>query len=405
MTAGLGTVRVVGTGLLGTSIGLGLRTAGIRVLLDDASPTALALAADLGAGEPAATPAAGAVGLVIVATPPDVTSEVISAELRRHPTATVTDVASVKSRVMAELRARSVDLTRYVGGHPMAGRERSGSIGARGDLFIGRPWIICPFPESDPGRVETVRWLAYILGAHSLLMAAQEHDDAVALVSHMPQVMASLVAARLSHAPEQALSVAGQGLADVTRLAGSDPALWSQIFSANAAPLVEVLEPLRRDLDNVIAALRSLATEGAPVPAQAQPPGADRDDTAVRDDPDGSANTGNGGRQKERGGPSQGARVAVARLVSDGNTGRGRLPGKHGGAKAVYASIAVLVPDSPGALGDMLTDIGKAGINVEELLLEHSPGRACGLLEVSVVPGARDRLEDVLTTHGWRIVA
>jgi len=359
----LGTVRVVGTGLLGASIGLGLRACGVTVLLTDASPSALALASDLGAGEP--DPGGTRVDLVVVATPPDVTARVVAAELAAHPTAAVTDVASVKAGVLDALTAAGADLPRYVGGHPMAGRERSGAVAARGDLFIGRPWVLSPAAATTPGAVDAARRLALALGAAPVVMPAAEHDEAVALVSHVPQLAASLVAARLRQAPESAVALAGQGLRDVTRIAGSDPALWAQILAANAGPVAAVLHELRADLDALLAALEALA----------------------------------------QGPPATGARAVVARAVADGNLGRERIPGKHGGVPTRYAVVTVVVPDEPGSLGRVFADIATAGVNVEELALEHAPGRAVGLLEVSVRPSARGHLEASLTSSGWHVVA
>jgi prephenate dehydrogenase len=359
------TVRVVGTGLLGTSIALGLSTGGVRVLLADHSPTALALARDLGAGE--IDPGGIEPDLVVIATPPDVTAQVVLAELARHRGATVTDVASVKAGVLDAVVAGGGDVSRYVGGHPMAGRERSGAVAARGDLFLGRPWVICATPKNDAARLDAVRGLAARLGATVVGLDAREHDEAVALVSHVPQVMASLVAGRLGEASEDAVAVAGQGLRDVTRIASSDPSLWAQILSANAAPVAAVLRLLRTDLDGVLAALEALAAE-------------------------------------EPGAPARGARADIARAVAAGNAGRDRLPGKHGARPTVYAVVTVAIPDEPGSLGRLFADIGEFGVNIEELALEHAPGRAVGLLELSVLPASRDHLERSLTGRGWRLV-
>ncbi len=362
----LGTVRVVGTGLLGASIGLGLSASGARVLLADVSPTALALARDLGAGAP--DDGRERVDLVVVATPPDVTAAVLLDEIKAHPDAVVTDVASVKAGVLEALRAAGADLRSYVGGHPMAGRERSGAVAARGDLFLGRPWVLSPVEDGAAAALATVRRLALALGAVPVVMPAGEHDEAVALVSHVPQVAASLVAARLRHAPDAAVALAGQGLRDVTRIAGSDPALWAQILAANAGPVAAVLGQLRDDLDRVLSALAALAGET---------PG----EGAV------------------------GARGAVARVVADGNLGRERIPGKHGGVPARYAVVTVVIPDEPGALGRVFADIAAAGTNVEELALEHAPGRAVGLLEISVVPAVQEHLAEALSASGWHVVA
>jgi prephenate dehydrogenase len=365
----LGTVRVVGTGLLGASVGLGLSASGTRVLLADSSPTALALARDLGAGVP--DPGTEPVDLVVVAAPPDVTAVVVAEELKAHPDAVVTDVASVKTGILTALGVCGADLRQYVGSHPMAGRERSGAVAARGDLFLGRPWVLSPAPDGDAAATSRVRRLALALGAVPVAMPAHEHDEAVALVSHLPQVAASLVAARLRHAPDAAVALAGQGLRDVTRIAASDPALWAQILAANAGPVAAVLSELRADLDQVLTALQAIAAEA---------PG-------------------------EHDAPAIGARGAVARAVADGNLGRERIPGKHGGVPARYAVVTVLIPDQPGALGHVFADIATAGTNVEEVALEHAPGRAVGLLEVSVLPAVREHLEEALTAAGWHVVA
>ena len=143
---------VVGAGLLGTSLGLALRQQGVEVELSDPSPTALALATDLGAGRAASPSVRSGIALVVVAAPPDVVADVVAAELAAAPTATVTDLASVKAGPLKALQDKGIDLSRYVGSHPMAGRERSGGVAARADLFAGRPWVVCPHPAS------VVRW-------------------------------------------------------------------------------------------------------------------------------------------------------------------------------------------------------------------------------------------------------
>jgi prephenate dehydrogenase len=367
----LGTVRIVGTGLLGTSVALKLRELGVRVLLSDPSPTALALARDVGAGEP--DPGGVPVELVVVGAPPDVTASVVAGELVRHPEATVTDVASVKAGIWTQLQAAGAETSRYVGGHPMAGRERSGPVAARADLFLGRPWVVCPQDGTDPARVETVRRLAAALGASAVLMAADDHDEAVALVSHLPQVAASLVAARLIKASDPAVGLAGQGLRDVTRVADSDPTLWAQILAANATPVARVLRQMRADLDGLIDALTAFEGSG----------------------------------QNGTIGPNDavGARAALARTIADGRLGRERIPGKHGEPVTRYAVVTTLLPDKPGQLALLFKDIGEAGVNVEEFGLEHAPGQKVGLAAVSVLPAAQLALEKALIERGWHVVA
>lgn len=362
-----GPVRVVGTGLLGTSVGLGLRAHGVDVLLHDPSRTALALARDVGAGRPA-TDADPEPALIVVAAPPDVTADVVRAELAAHPHAVVTDVASVKGYVLRELRESGADLTRYVGSHPMAGRERSGPAAAVPDLFLGRPWVIVDSGSSDPAAVLAVRSLANDLGGVPVTLDADAHDAAVAVVSHVPQVASSLVAARLRGAAPEALGLAGQGLRDVTRVAGSDPALWTSILAANAAAVRDVLTALRDDLDGVVQALDAAAVAAGP------------EDVAL------------------------GALARIAEAIADGNAGVALVPGKHGGAPRQWAVVTALVPDQPGELARLLTDVGAAGVNLEELQLEHAAGRPVGMASVSVDPARSAHLEAELTARGWRLV-
>lgn len=351
-----GTVRVVGAGLLGASVGHALRSKGIDVVLTDASPAQLRLAVDYGAGRLAAdddTPA-----LIVVAVPPDVTADVIQAELERFPEAVVTDVASVKLEPFRTLQARGVDLTRYIGSHPLAGRERGGAISARADLFVGRPWVVCRDEDTKAADLALVEALALDVGAMPLEMTPEEHDRSVALTSHVPQVVASLLAGRLADAEEGALRLAGQGVRDTTRIAASAPELWVQILGANAGPVVEILDALAGDLAEVASALREPSAPGA--------------------------------------------RRIVAETIRQGNDGVDRLPGKHGQNQR-FESLIVMVDDTAGQLGRLFGELGELGVNVEDLRLEHSPGAQFGLAEISVDPAALHGAITGLQERGWRI--
>lgn len=360
-----GPVLIVGAGLIGASIGLALTANGVPVRLRDSSPSALALARDVGAGEPEALDDDAPV-LVVVAAPPDVTAGLVGAALHAFPRATVTDVASVKASILEELVGLdSIDLSRYVGSHPMAGRERSGAAAADADLFVGRPWVLAPGPETTSESERAVRDLAVDLGASPVEMTAAEHDEAVALVSHLPQLLSSLVAARLVTAPERALGLAGQGLRDVTRVAASEPRLWASILVGNAAPVRRTLRGVRDDLDSL---LRSL-------------------DRAADDGP-----------------LALGSMAGIAGLISAGNDGVARIPGKHGGARKHYTEVTVLVPDRPGELGRLFTEIGEIGVNIEDFQMEHSPRQKVGMAIVSVLPGAAEGLVTELEERGWRVV-
>jgi len=357
-------VRIVGTGLIGTSLGMALSRKGFRLSLADTSPTAAALARDLGAGV-LASDVTDAPDLVVVAAPPDVVAAVVAQELRQWPDAVVTDAASVKGSLLTTLRDIGADLSRYVGSHPMAGRERSGGVAAQADLFEGRSWVVAPGPEASEGAIDMVRQIAVAAGSAVLVMTPEEHDAAVAAVSHVPQIAASLVASRLRDLSSVAIALSGQGIRDVTRIAASDPSMWTQILSGNAPAVRTVLESLAEDLDAVLVALRHLESQ-----------------------PDGGA---------------VGARAVLAKAVADGNAGQSRIPGKHGAAPTTYATVIVVIPDEPGALGRLLRDVGEAGVNMEDLHLEHGVGQPFGLVELSVLPAAAQPLIKALTALGWPV--
>ena len=359
-------VRVVGTGLIGASIGLALTRTGAVVSLEDPSTTACALARDLGAGVLAAE-VQHAPALVVVAAPPDAVAAVVVRELAAWPEAVVTDVASVKLAVLEQVTALGGDLRRYVGSHPMAGRERSGAIAAQADLFEGRSWVVASGPAAGEAAVAAVLDLAVAVGAAPIRMTPADHDAAVAAVSHVPQIAASLVAARLRELPDSAVALAGQGIRDVTRIAASDPMMWTQILAGNAPALRTVLEELAVDLDAVLQAVRAL-------------------DAGAR-----------------HGGDGQGARGVLARAVASGNAGHARIPGKHGSAPTAYATVTVLVPDEPGALGRLFQDVGEADVNLEDLHLEHGIGAPVGLAELAVLPAAAEPLTSALLQRGWRV--
>lgn len=373
---GLRHVRVVGTGLIGASVGLALRASGVEVTLADASPTAAALARDLGAGQvarPDEDAAATPPDVVVVAVPPDVAAAVVARELRDFPVAAVTDVASVKGRILRQVRDElrgdpggQGHLARYVGSHPMAGRERTGAVAAQPDLFEGRPWVVAPHEASAPAAVAAVAELGRLVGAAVVTMAAEEHDAAVAAVSHAPQIAASLVASRLLDLPLPAVALAGQGVRDVTRIAESDPALWTQILAGNAPAVADVLAGLRTELDAVIDALGRLAA-----------------------DPE----------------VAHGARAVLARAIADGQAGRARIPGKHGTSATMFGVVTVVVPDTPGQVARLLTDVGDAGVNLEDLHFEHAVGRPIGSVELMVVPAAVEPLRVALTDLGWTVHA
>lgn len=355
----LGTVKIVGAGLLGTSLALALGQEQGRTLLADRSASNLRLAIEYGAGE--AFSPGDQVDTVVVCVPPDFVAEVVSEQLVMHPAAVVTDVASVKGSVLAELSQLVDDqaLERYLGSHPMAGRERGGPGAARADLFFARPWVIATHPLASSGAAGRVSELARLVGAQLIHMPAADHDAAVALVSHLPQLVASLLAGRLADASADFLALAGQGLRDTTRIAASDADLWLQILSRNASALSPLVSALREDLELIERRLGEIGQSGA--------------------------------------------LADLHRALTSGNRGVGRIPGKHGGKYVNYTELTVMIDDRPGELARLLSFVGEIGVNLEDMSLEHSPGAQIGLVELQVLPEVAAKLTAALTEAGWRL--
>ncbi|MEL4505809.1 prephenate dehydrogenase [Luteococcus sp. H138] len=353
-TGELGPVVVVGAGLIGSSIGMALTRAGERVHLVDASNIHAVVAAGLGAGL-IEFPQTESIRLVVVATPPSAVVQEVLESLELSPAAVVTDVASVKGRVLADLTDSGADLSRYVGSHPMAGSQHAGPLTASADLFVDRTWVVCPRPENSPEHVQRVRDLATLCGARIVEMDATDHDEAVAQVSHLPQLMSTLTAQQLRGVDPTHLQLAGQGIRDVTRIAGSDPVMWRQILTANAGAVRLELERVRKGLDELF---------------------------EVLDEPE-----------------------ALEAFMARGRTAVKLLPGKHGAHPTDWEAVVVEIPDAPGALARLFVDIGEEGVNVEDLSIEHDDAREVGFLSVEVSPDHATRLRDAMRTKGWSLRA
>ena len=364
-------VAVVGTGLIGTSIALALREHGAAVWLTDRDPESARLAANLGAGEllpETGLPGTGAADVAVIAVPPEAVAATLAAAQRRGLAHWYTDVASVKQLPVAQARAAGCDMTSYVPGHPMAGREKHGPAAGRADLFLGRTWALCPGPDTAAAAVDAVTELVRACGAVPIRADPAAHDRWVALISHAPHVVAAAMAARLEPAPAQALDLAGQGLRDVTRIAAGDTALWIQILAANAAPVAEVLAEVAADLAEAARALIQTAeiqtSEGA----------------------DGT----------------EGSKV-MAGLLDRGQAGVSRIPGKHGGQAPDFAVIQVVIRDQPGELARLFHAAGTAGVNIEDVRIEHSPGLPAGVAELAVRPAEVPPLLVALEAGGWPV--
>ncbi len=350
-----GPVLVVGTGLIGTSIALALRRAGVDVVLEDSDASALQEAVYRGAGSILTDHVPT---LVVVAVPPDVAPRIMADVSSRFTGATITDTTSVKGHVLDEALLLGADPHRLVGGHPMAGREVSGPTGARADLLDDRLWVITPSGHEGEEHVARVRRLIDTCGGVVTVMDAAEHDTAVALVSHAPQVLASALASVLVDEPAERLGIAGQGMADTTRIAASNAAMWLQILRANAGPVAGVLQ---RVIDRLEAATQGLASGGAD------------------------------------------AMEPVERILEMGRVGQARLPGKHGSIATRDAVVPVMVEDKPGELARLFVAAGELEINLEDVRIEHVLGRPSGLVDLYVRSELQQALVDGLTGAGFDV--
>ncbi|MBV8528175.1 MAG: prephenate dehydrogenase [Candidatus Dormibacteraeota bacterium] len=362
-------VLIVGAGMIGTSVAMALAERGHRILLDDKDPVNLSAAVRVSGG---AAYAAEAVDLAVVAVPPSRTGPVLLDLLRSGAAAAVTDCASVKAEPLRVVTAGVCAWTdderpvaartvAYVGGHPLAGRERRGPRAARVDLFAGRPWVLTPHEGSSSDAVSAAEWAVRECRATPVFMTPAEHDRAVAVTSHLPQMLASALAGQLEHEDDHVLALAGQGLRDMTRIAGSDPELWSDIVTGNADAVAEVLDRVASRLLFVAGGLRDA--------------------------------------------PPEVAAEVVRALVESGRSGRQRMPGKHGESPRVYRAVPVVVPDERGQLARLLGDAAEANVNIEDIRVDHAPGLPVGLIELYVAPDAEETLSRALALRGWTLTS
>ncbi|MDF1489990.1 prephenate dehydrogenase [Tessaracoccus caeni] len=342
-------VLIVGAGLVGSSLGLALVRAGYDVVLWDTAASHALVAAELGAGR-VGDPGTH-VDIVVAATPPASIPGVVVQCLERFPKAVVTDVGSVKAQLVADVAQRTPHAARYVPSHPMAGSQFTGPMTASADLFVERTWVVTPVEGNAESDVAMITRMAEASGARVVVMAPDAHDEAVAQVSHVPHLMSILTASHLRAVPGENLRLAGQGIRDVTRIAGSDPGLWRQILTANSAAVRAELEEVAEDLQYLM---------------------------GVLDQPE-----------------------KLESFLGLGQAGAHALLVKHGRQPLDVWSVTVEIPDEPRALGRLFTDIGKAGFNVEDFDLTHDPVRNVGYLSITVESEMAERLRSHLVDKGW----
>jgi len=336
-TPAVASLAVVGTGLVGTSVALAARRAGVaRVAGWDADQATLREAAGAKAVDVPARSLADAVAgveLVVVAVPVgslvEATRDVLAAA---GPETTVTDVGSTKRSL-----AREIDDPRLVPGHPLAGGATGGPARAAADLFDGASWFLTPLPTSEPGRIELVERFVATLGARTIRLDADTHDRLLALTSHLPHALANLLMQRVAAAGDEALGYAGASLREMTRVAGANPAVWADIFVENGDLIADALSAHRDALGDVERALRD------------------------------------------------GDRSFFERWIAETAESRSRMLEYAYRTDAQRLNrIRIRIPDKPGHLARITQTLGAAGINIEDFELRHISPEYGGVVVVLV---------------------
>jgi prephenate dehydrogenase len=353
-------VALVGTGLIGGSIGFALRRAGVTVRGFDRDGEHASAALAAGAVDeltPDLASAVAAADLTVVAVPVGYVADVV-VEALDAGTGLVTDVGSVKAPVVAAVEAaRPEAAARYVGGHPMAGSEQEGLAGASADLFVGATWVLTPTSRTDPGVFAEVRSWVSGFGAEAIAVAPELHDGLVAVVSHVPQLAASTlmnVANRGNDEHSVLLRLAAGGFRDMTRIASSHPAIWPDICLANRDAIVDALDIYLGELVRV----RGIVADG------------DRD--------------------------------ALLVLLAEARAARRNLPTGLPVEESLV-ELRVPVPDREGVIAEVTTLAARFGINIADLEIAHSLEGRAGVLVMVVAERNLDAFENALHEHGYQV--
>jgi prephenate dehydrogenase len=351
-------IAIVGTGLIGTSIAMASARVGCDVSGWDADPRSLALAVERTSlrEAPSLEDAAADADIVVVCTPVPSIPELVGRALLAAPAAIVTDAGSIKDHIVHEVASLAGPAAgRFVGGHPMGGSERSGPEHASASVVDGIVWVLTPGDGAETEMVATLEvWIARI-GGRPVRMSPERHDRLVAFVSHLPQIASTalmgLAATEEADEPDILLLAAG-GFRDLTRLASSNPALWSQILLSNREAISEAIDLYSARL----ADLRAMVMEGR---------GADVEET-----------------------------------FDDAKQARLRLAAKPQ-VRAGVAVLQVQVPDRPGALAELTTVLAEHSVNIEDLQIVHSPEGGRGIVHLTVASTSADDALGVLASRSF----
>ncbi len=353
-------VAIVGTGLIGASVGLAARRAGAeRVTGWDPDPSHLEIAAERGAVEAAPDLASALDGasLAVVAAPVTVLPAQVRAVLDASaPSVTVTDVGSTKGGVCDA----AAGVGRFVGGHPICGSEARGPERATGEIFEGATWFLTPVAATDPDSYTMLHGFVSGLGAVPVAIAPEAHDRLVAVTSHLPHALANVLLNQAGggkidgHDP---LDAAGGSLRDMTRVAGANPRIWVDIFLENREALAASLAEHRRRIEQVEAAL------------------------------------------------AEGDAGFLARWIGEASTNRRRLLETAYGDAGALQRLRVHVPDRPGVIAGIAQALGAERINIAGFDLQHLSTERGGTLAILVAgEGEAERAASLLEAQGYGVV-
>jgi prephenate dehydrogenase len=354
-------IAIVGTGLIGASVGLAARRAGAEGVSGwDPDEAALRTAVDRGAVDAPARSleeALVAVDVAVVAAPVAQLGAQVSAVLEASADrTTVTDVGSTKVAACRAARGSA----RFIGGHPVCGSEARGPEHATAELFEGATWFLTPLPETDPERYRAVHGFVGRLGATPVAVDPEAHDRLVALTSHLPHALANLLVNQAGstriegHEP---LAGAGGSLRDMTRVAGANPRIWVDIFLENADAVRETLGEHRRRIEQLETALEA------------------------------------------------GDAGFLARWIGEAAGNRRRMLAQAFADPGALQRLRVHVPDRPGVLAGITQALGAERINIEDFELHHvSPERGGGLTLLVAGEDEAARAADLLEAQGYGVV-
>ena len=342
-------ILVMGAGLIGASIGLSARQVGHSVELRDIDAQSTQRAQTVTSlGDKVSEP-----DLIVVAVPSHLVGQVVIEAIRSNPNSIVIDVASVKTEVINQVETEIGKNSKFVPTHPMAGKESSGAHNASFDLFQDRIWVMTPMPYTDEIAIDTVNDFIKECGATPVILESVQHDATVALTSHVPQVLSTLLAAEISKLNENAINVSGAGLRDMTRLAASNAELWTGIVNDNSQHIVPILNSLTSQLQEFSQSIANADVK------------------------------------------------RVRATFEQGNAGRRKIPGKHGSPESEYTVVSIMIDDKPGQLAAIFNTAGIANINIEDVNIDHSLGKAQAIIELFVRPEVADNLTDAMRQDGW----